>query len=316
MTLTDSPQETGESEIPLSDAENPADTRPEPDVNLYIPSEVLTGSQSIYVESSNPGDFDGEVEIYIDNEYKTNRDISPLTSGYEVVDIKNISEGMHACNLVYEGDGEYAPFNKTFHFEVKNIIISSYEKMYPTESINILLASGATGTVTVNVNGSVKRYDVQDYFNGEYAEINYKLKKLKCGETYDVEITYSGNYGNITKRENITITYYMGFYTSIYGNLNDYLNHCSDEFVFFDVGATGEIQVFLDGVNLNYDKTKDKPEFTWVSFLYFDPKDGEDFLKPGNYIDAKGTLQLGVFNDAITLDCVVSEVKPWILNKQ
>jgi hypothetical protein len=64
------------------------------------------------------------------------------------------------------------------------------------------------------------------------------------------------------------------------------------------------------------DKTKDKPEFTWVSFLYFDPKDGEDFLKPGNYIDAKGTLQLGVFNDAITLDCVVSEVKPWILNKQ
>ena len=43
---------------------------------------------------------------------------------------------------------------------------------------------------------------------------------------------------------------------------------------------------------------------------------GERMKKPGNYIDAKGTLQLGVFNDAITLDCVVSEVKPWILNKQ
>ena len=64
------------------------------------------------------------------------------------------------------------------------------------------------------------------------------------------------------------------------------------------------------------DKTKDKPEFTWVSFLYFDPKDGEDFLKPGTYIDAKGTLQLGVYHDAVTLDCLVDEVKPWILNKQ
>ena len=64
------------------------------------------------------------------------------------------------------------------------------------------------------------------------------------------------------------------------------------------------------------DKTKDKPEFTWVSFLYFDPKDGEDFLKPGTYIDAKGTLQLGVYQDAVTLDCLVDEVKPWILNKQ
>ena len=64
------------------------------------------------------------------------------------------------------------------------------------------------------------------------------------------------------------------------------------------------------------DKTKDKPEFIWVSFLYFDPKDGEDFLKPGTYIDAKGTLQLGVYHDAVTLDCLVDEVKPWILNKQ
>ena len=64
------------------------------------------------------------------------------------------------------------------------------------------------------------------------------------------------------------------------------------------------------------DKTKDKPEFTWVSFLYFDPKDGEDFLKPGTYIDARGTLQLGVYHDAVTLDCLVDEVKPWILNKQ
>ena len=64
------------------------------------------------------------------------------------------------------------------------------------------------------------------------------------------------------------------------------------------------------------DKTKDKPEFTWVSFLYFDPKDDEDFLKPGTYIDAKGTLQLGVYHDAVTLDCLVDEVKPWILNKQ
>jgi len=64
------------------------------------------------------------------------------------------------------------------------------------------------------------------------------------------------------------------------------------------------------------DKTKDKPEFTWVSFLYFDPKDGEDFLKPGTYIDAKGTLQFGVYHDAVTLDCLVDEVKPWILNKQ
>lgn len=74
--------------------------------------------------------------------------------------------------------------------------------------------------------------------------------------------------------------------------------------------------IFMVFSAFSTDKTKDKPEFTWVSFLYFDPKDGEDFLKPGTYIDAKGTLQLGVYHDAVTLDCLVDEVKPWILNKQ
>ena len=52
-----------------------------------------------------------------------------------------------------------------------------------------------------------------------------------------------------------------------------------------------------------------------VNFLYFDPQD-EDFLKPGTYIDAKGSVQFGVYNDAITLDCIVSEVKPWVLEKK
>lgn len=63
------------------------------------------------------------------------------------------------------------------------------------------------------------------------------------------------------------------------------------------------------------DKHDDKVEFTWVRFLYFNPKDGEDFLQANAYIEAKGELQLGVFKDAISLDCRVSEVKPWILER-
>lgn len=63
------------------------------------------------------------------------------------------------------------------------------------------------------------------------------------------------------------------------------------------------------------DKNGDKAEFTWVRFLYFNPKDGEDFLAADTYIEAKGDLQIGVFKDEISLDCRVSEVAPWTLNK-
>lgn len=63
------------------------------------------------------------------------------------------------------------------------------------------------------------------------------------------------------------------------------------------------------------DKDGDKAEFTWVRFLYFNPKDGEDFLQANTYIEAKGELQLGVYKDEVSLDCRLSEVSPWELNK-
>lgn len=59
------------------------------------------------------------------------------------------------------------------------------------------------------------------------------------------------------------------------------------------------------------DKDGENQEFTWVNFLYFDPKDGEDFLAPQRYISASGELQLGLFKDEVSLTCRVSRVEPW-----
>lgn len=63
------------------------------------------------------------------------------------------------------------------------------------------------------------------------------------------------------------------------------------------------------------DKDGDNVEFTWVRFIYFNPKDGEDFLQANAYVKVKGDLQVGVYKDDISLDCRVSEVEPWVLNK-
>ena len=64
------------------------------------------------------------------------------------------------------------------------------------------------------------------------------------------------------------------------------------------------------------DKDGDNVEFTWVRFLYFNPKDGEDFLQANTYVEAKGDLQLGVYKDEISIDCRVSEVAPWVLEQK
>lgn len=73
--------------------------------------------------------------------------------------------------------------------------------------------------------------------------------------------------------------------------------------------------VFKSFSAFSSDRDGDKTEFTWVRFLYFNPKEGEDFLQPHAYIQAKGELQLGVFKDEISLDCRLEEVFPWELKK-
>ena len=64
------------------------------------------------------------------------------------------------------------------------------------------------------------------------------------------------------------------------------------------------------------DRYEDHAEFTWVRFLYFNPKEGEDFLVASSFIEAKGDLQLGVYKSDITIDCRVSEVSPWVLDNK
>jgi len=61
------------------------------------------------------------------------------------------------------------------------------------------------------------------------------------------------------------------------------------------------------------EKHGEEKEYTWVRFLYFDPKDGEDFLQAKALVECKGDLRLGVFKDKISLECLLKEVSPWEL---
>lgn len=63
------------------------------------------------------------------------------------------------------------------------------------------------------------------------------------------------------------------------------------------------------------DKDGDNIEFTWVRFLYFNPKSDESFLQCNAYVECKGDLQLGVYKDSESLSSRISEVKPWVLKK-
>lgn len=64
------------------------------------------------------------------------------------------------------------------------------------------------------------------------------------------------------------------------------------------------------------EKVGDKFESVWIRFLYFKPKDGEDFLKADAWVKCSGDLRLSVFREAVTIECLLTAVEPWILDKK
>ncbi len=58
------------------------------------------------------------------------------------------------------------------------------------------------------------------------------------------------------------------------------------------------------------EKTDSGFAFTWVRFVQFGAK-RPDWLQPKATIEAKGELELSIFNDRLSLGCMLAELQPW-----
>lgn len=256
---------------------------------ISVPSEVVKGNP-IILDYENELYHEGNVKIYIDNElFDEIRPGAEMSALYE--DSGNYDLGIHTCSAVYEGDGFYAPFNKTFEFKVVNVSIRLYEKMYIWDSIDFEASKGVTGTLTIRINNSTKSYNLNNR-----NEVSYKLKNLKFGQTYDVEVSYSGNYGNMTKKQNLTIDYPFYLYeNTFYG---------SSGTIFFQIPSDikGKITAFIDGKDAKYDFNKDLivDEFRPPNFY-----DGREFDFAPIYFR---NLQVG--NHTVTVNYLGDEKYP------
>jgi hypothetical protein len=59
------------------------------------------------------------------------------------------------------------------------------------------------------------------------------------------------------------------------------------------------------------EKVKDGFEYTWVRFIRFD-HEREAWLQPSMKITAKGTLELSVYNDRLSLSCRFDEISEYV----
>ena len=67
---------------------------------------------------------------------------------------------------------------------------------------------------------------------------------------------------------------------------------------------------FLTFAAYSSEKDGNGREYLWVHFLDFSP-DGKEFVNPGTFIEVKGSLQLGLYNNKPDFGCLVREIQPW-----
>ena len=247
--------ESNEETISLEDDEivsqNSTGTH-NPEIKLSLKTAELIPNQElvIYYSTPNWNEINGNLSCYIDDEI---RDTLNTEDMYEEVlhfDLPDCGIGNHTFKAYYSGDNYFRPFNQTLKFEITSVALTLPEMGY--NYIEVIMPEDATGNVTININGTEKHYDVDNIKTYHKAKgIYFSLADFKYGD-YNLELTYAGNYGNITKKANITKDY--EFWINNHGNLTKYIKN--NDVLFFDLfydAVSKNISVLIDGVNINYD---------------------------------------------------------------
>ena len=223
------------------------------DEALYVyfecKNKTVTGDLSVFIDGNfiETVDVNAEWLLSIDLDKST-----PLLILY----LDGYAMGNHTLNMIYSGNDYYSPFNETFEFNIVNVLIDFDEKMEMGDNIRVKLPYNATGIVTIRINETKKQYNLKNIKSDDECKyIDYELKNLKY-DTYEVEVNYTGNYGNITKKGNITLDYDFFFFDGFgYKNLIEYSKDY--DFVYF-IGPHKNIILLIDGVKVPYYSTHNK----------------------------------------------------------
>ena len=163
-------------------------------------------------------------------------------------------------------------------------------KAFTAFAVNCVIPArnGIDKTVEISVAKDGEEYNRADYTVGKRVEISGVLTFKKRGD--NLYFNMSASSVNLTLASNED---------SIKG-----------EMLFR--GKTGKKgKNFLQFSAFSAEKVNDGFEYLWVRFLGFD-REREEWLQPQTGIEAKGELELSVYNDKLNIACKVSEMSEYV----
>ena len=213
----------------------PTTQSPDWDLKITMDKEIYKYANTAPEISINEPDiFYGEIHYYIDG---------------KEVDLNNynfnkLSLGKHTLEVRASKDSYFKDVNKSFEFEVKNIVIKFPDEMFyeATEFIECYMPKDVTGKVKFYIDGKL-----QETVNAE-EYVNYRTDDISFGEHTFRVIYDGGNYPKVDLSKKIKFSYtiyplnkaFIFGVDFIYGNKNLMPFHVP-------TGVPGTFTVTLDG---------------------------------------------------------------------
>ena len=156
-----------------------------PAINVTV-EDIKVGEEAI-INIELPSDATGSVEVVIGNITQS----ANIKNGKASVSIGNLSAGQYTATIQYDGDNKYGSAKTTASFNVTkleskvDISVDNIE-IGKDAVVTVSVTSGATGNVTVVINGKSQVVELKD------SKAAVTIENLTA-EDYKIEATYNGD---------------------------------------------------------------------------------------------------------------------------
>lgn len=171
-------------------------------------------------------------------------------------------------------------------------------KAFTAFAVNCVIPArnGIDKTVEISVAKDGEEYNRADYTVGKRVEISGVLTFKKRGDNLYFNMSASSVNLTVASNED-SIKGEMLFRGKTGKNIEEKTDKKGKNFLQFSAFSA--------------EKVNDGFEYLWVRFLGFD-REREEWLQPQTGIEAKGKLELSVYNDKLNIACKVSEMSEYV----
>lgn len=171
-------------------------------------------------------------------------------------------------------------------------------KAFTAFAVNCVIPArnGIDKTVEISVAKDGEEYNRADYTVGKRVEISGVLTFKKRGDNLYFNMSASSVNLTVASNED-SIKGEMHFRGKTGKNIEEKTDKKGRNFLQFSA--------------FSVEKVNDGFEYLWVRFLGFD-RERKEWLQPQTSIEAKGELELSVYNDKLNIACKVSEMSEYV----